>query len=105
MTAGMAPDPGGSVLTPVLLRQPLAATSPAPEVVARWEALLGEAHRALDDAGVPADGRRACSAWFHRSRPTDSTWSQMSPGVVTQTCPASRARATCCKARRRCRRR
>jgi galactokinase len=59
MTAGMAPDPGGSVLTPVLLRQPLAATSPAPEVVARWEALLGEAHRALDDAGVPADGRRA----------------------------------------------
>jgi galactokinase len=59
MTAGMAPDPGGSVLTPVLLRQPLAATSPAPEVVARWEALLGEAHRALDDTGVPADGRRA----------------------------------------------
>ncbi len=63
MTAGMpgtmAPDAHGAVLTPVLLRQPLGAAGTPPEVVARWEALLTEAHRALDDAGVPADGRRA----------------------------------------------
>ena len=63
MTAGMpgtiSPDAHGAVLTPVLLRQPLGAAGTPPEVVARWEALLTEAHRALDDAGVPADGRRA----------------------------------------------
>ncbi|MEN9817403.1 MAG: galactokinase [Gemmatimonadota bacterium] len=54
--ASLGAPPG---LTPVLLRQPVTAASPSPESVARWEALLAEAHHALDDAGVPADGRRA----------------------------------------------
>lgn len=44
---------------PALLRLPLAGSGAAPDAVARWAALLAEAHGVLDEAGVAADGRRA----------------------------------------------
>jgi galactokinase len=46
------------VISPTLLRQPLASAGFAPSVLDAYRALVAEAHGALDDAGVPADARR-----------------------------------------------
>lgn len=47
------------MIVPTLLRLPLHEGAHTAEARARWEALLAEAHRTLDGAGVPPDGRRA----------------------------------------------
>lgn len=46
------------MISPTLLRQPLDAAGLSPAIAEGYRALIAEAAGALDDAGVPADGRR-----------------------------------------------
>ncbi len=46
------------MISPILVRQPLDGAGFTPAVVDAYRALIAEAHGALDDAAVPASGRR-----------------------------------------------